>query len=236
MYRGQVAAVVVYGRSWLCIPLQIKKALRGLRVEVTHRGQMRRKYRIAGLTKDSARELRFQLSTGETKTVRDYFRETYKLQLRYDFLRCLQVGTEQKPNYLPIEVCNIVPGQRYQKKLDDGQVSKMMSIACQHPAGRETSIRKSVLENKYNSAKRANEFGIEVDSNPTSVQARVLPAPKLRYHGCASLYPENGAWNMRGKKVVNGAKVGIWACVNFCNELTEDQVRIFCGKLSEMSS
>uniref|UniRef100_A0A453E8D9 Piwi domain-containing protein n=1 Tax=Aegilops tauschii subsp. strangulata TaxID=200361 RepID=A0A453E8D9_AEGTS len=131
---------------------------------------------------------------------------------------------------------NIVPGQRYQKKLDDGQVSKMMSIACQHPAGRETSIRKSVLENKYNSAKRANEFGIEVDSNPTSVQARVLPAPKLRYHGCASLYPENGAWNMRGKKVVNGAKVGIWACVNFCNELTEDQVRIFCGKLSEMSS
>nr|CDM81779.1 unnamed protein product [Triticum aestivum] len=232
----KVSAVVVYGRSWLCISLQIKKALRGLRVEVTHRGQMRRKYRIAGLTKDSARELRFQLSTGETKTVRDYFRETYKLQLRYDFLRCLQVGTEQKPNYLPIEVCNIVPGQRYQKKLDDGQVSKMMSIACQHPAGRETSIRKSVLENKYNSAKRANEFGIEVDSNPTSVQARVLPAPMLRYHGTASCHPENGAWNMRGKKVVNGAKVGIWACVNFCNELTEDQVRIFCGKLSVMSS
>ena len=94
-----------YDRSWFHVPLQIKKALRGLRVEVTHRGQMRRKYRIAGLTKDSARELRFQLSTGESKTVRDYFRETYKLQLRYDFLRCLQVGTEQKPNYLPIEVC-----------------------------------------------------------------------------------------------------------------------------------
>ncbi|CDJ26672.1 unnamed protein product [Triticum aestivum] len=216
--------------------VKIKKALRGLRVEVTHRGQMRRKYRIAGLTKDSARELRFQLSTGESKTVRDYFRETYKLQLRYDFLRCLQVGTEQKPNYLPIEVCNIVPGQRYQKKLDDSQVSKMMAIACQSPAGRETSIRKSVLENKYNSAKRANEFGIEVDSNPTSVRARVLPAPKLRYHGTESCFPENGAWNMRGKKVINGAKVGIWACVNFCNELPEDEVRIFCHKLSEMSS
>lgn len=105
MYRGQVAAVVVYGRSWFFVLLQIKKALRGLRVEVTHRGEMRRKYRIAGLTKDSARDTRFQLSTGETKSVRDYFREIYKLQLRYDFLRCLQVGTEQKPNYLPIEVC-----------------------------------------------------------------------------------------------------------------------------------
>lgn len=216
--------------------VKIKKALRGLRVEVTHRGEMRRKYRIAGLTKDSARDTRFQLSTGETKSVRDYFREIYKLQLRYDFLRCLQVGTEQKPNYLPIEVCNIVPGQQYQKKLDESQVSKMMGIACQGPAGRETSIRKSVLENKYNSAKRANEFGIEVDNNPTSVQARILPAPTLRYHGSESCYPENGAWNMRGKKVVDGAKIGIWACVNFCHDLSQDQVRNFCNGLGEWST
>ena len=45
---------------------------------------------------------------------------------------------------IALQVCNIVPGQRYQKKLDDGQVSKMMSIACQHPAGREPSIRKGI--------------------------------------------------------------------------------------------
>ncbi|VAH72133.1 unnamed protein product [Triticum turgidum subsp. durum] len=93
------------GRLWFHVPLQIKKALKGLRVEVSHRGQVRRKYRINGLTKQSSRDLRFKLSTGETKTVRDYFRETCKLQLSYDFLPRLQVGTEQKPNYLPMEVC-----------------------------------------------------------------------------------------------------------------------------------
>ncbi|XBI95178.1 hypothetical protein VPH35_031695 [Triticum aestivum] len=93
------------GRSWFHVPLQIKKALKGLRVEVSHRGEVRRKYRINGLTKQSSRDLRFKLSTVETKTVRDYFRETCKLQLSYDFLPCLQVRTEQKPNYLPMEVC-----------------------------------------------------------------------------------------------------------------------------------
>jgi hypothetical protein len=36
---------------------QIKKALRGVRVEVTHRGNMRRKYRISGLTSQATREL-----------------------------------------------------------------------------------------------------------------------------------------------------------------------------------
>jgi len=40
--------------------LQIKKALRGVKVEVTHRGNMRRKYRISGLTSQTTRELTYE--------------------------------------------------------------------------------------------------------------------------------------------------------------------------------
>lgn len=39
--------------------LQIKKALRGVKVEVTHRGNMRRKYRITGLTSQTTRDLMY---------------------------------------------------------------------------------------------------------------------------------------------------------------------------------
>uniref|UniRef100_A0ACD5UZF2 Uncharacterized protein n=1 Tax=Avena sativa TaxID=4498 RepID=A0ACD5UZF2_AVESA len=216
--------------------VKIKKALRGVRVEVTHRGDVRRKYRISGLTKQSPRDLRFESSTGESKTVMDYFRETYKLQLRYDFLPCLQVGTEQRPNYLPIEVCNIVLGQRYQKKLDDTQVANMMEITCKRPDEREAFICKTVQNNNYNSAKRANEFGIEVDYNPTSVQARILPAPVLKYYGSGSdkCVPNNGAWNMIGKKVVNGTRVVNWLCVNLCHNLSPEDAHKFCVNLSNM--
>ncbi|XP_024310310.1 protein argonaute 18 isoform X1 [Brachypodium distachyon] len=215
---------------------KIKKALKGVRVEVTHRGDVRRKYCISGLA-GTARDLRFQSSTGVSKTVMDYFRETYKLQLRYDFLPCLDVGTTQKPNYLPMEVCNIVPGQRYQKKLDENQVSNMMQITCQQPLQREGFIRQTVRCNNYNNTKRANEFGIEVDYEPTSVQARVLPAPMLKYHPSGSdnmCNPSNGAWNMRGKKVVDGARVVNWLCINFCVDLPEADVRRFCNGLSNM--
>uniref|UniRef100_A0ACD5UMP7 Uncharacterized protein n=1 Tax=Avena sativa TaxID=4498 RepID=A0ACD5UMP7_AVESA len=160
----------------------------------------------------------------------------YKLQLRYDFLPCLQVGTEQRPNYLPIEVCNIVLGQRYQKKLDDTQVANMMAITCKRPDEREAFICKTVQNNNYNSAKRANEFGIEVDYNPTSVQARILPAPVLKYYGSGSdkCVPNNGAWNMIGKKVVNGARVVNWLCVNLCHNLSLEDAHKFCLNLSNM--
>jgi eukaryotic translation initiation factor 2C len=41
---------------------KIKKALRGLKVEVTHRGSMRRKYRITDITKQAIEELQYASS------------------------------------------------------------------------------------------------------------------------------------------------------------------------------
>lgn len=52
--------------------------------------------------------LRFPLQqeNGQTIecTVAQYFKEKYKLILRYPHLPCLQVGQEQKHTYLPLEV------------------------------------------------------------------------------------------------------------------------------------
>lgn len=52
--------------------------------------------------------LRFPLQqeNGQTIecTVAQYFKDKYKLMLRYPHLPCLQVGQEQKHTYLPLEV------------------------------------------------------------------------------------------------------------------------------------
>lgn len=40
---------------------KVKKALRGVKVEVTHRGNVRRKYRISGLTSRPTRELMYDV-------------------------------------------------------------------------------------------------------------------------------------------------------------------------------
>ena len=59
---------------------------------------------------------------------------------RYPHLPCLQVGQEQKHTYLPIEVCNLVAGQRCIKKLTDKQTSMMIRTTAKSAPQREQEI------------------------------------------------------------------------------------------------
>ncbi|KAI3750767.1 hypothetical protein L2E82_21571 [Cichorium intybus] len=82
----------------------IKKALRGVKVEVTHRGNMRRKYCIYGLTSQATRELNFPVDDrGRMNSVVEYFSETYEFSIQHIQWPCLQVGNTNRPNYLPME-------------------------------------------------------------------------------------------------------------------------------------
>jgi hypothetical protein len=45
---------------------------------------------------------------GTVKTVVQYFLETYGFSIQHTTLPCLQVGNQQRPNYLPMEVSDLV--------------------------------------------------------------------------------------------------------------------------------
>uniref|UniRef100_J3MKR5 Piwi domain-containing protein n=2 Tax=Oryza brachyantha TaxID=4533 RepID=J3MKR5_ORYBR len=215
------------------------RTLKGVRIEVTHRGKIRKTYRVSSLTTLSASQLTFKSSTGDDTTVKKYFKEKYGLELSYGHLPCLQVGTDQKPNYLPMEVCKIIPGQRYQKKLNQRQVTQLIASIDKFAHEREMSIRQAVENNQYSSTERAKEFGIEVDSYPTTVNARLLKAPMLKYKNEVGAEvdcePNNGQWNMSDKKVFNGASVETWACISFCNGSMDPVITNFCNALIQTS-
>ena len=59
---------------------------------------------------------------------------------RYPHLPCLQVGQEQKHTYLPMEVCNLVAGQRCIKRLTDQQTAKMIRATAKRAPDRENEI------------------------------------------------------------------------------------------------
>jgi eukaryotic translation initiation factor 2C len=46
----------------------------------------------------------------------------------------VNVGTKDKPCYLPPELCNVLEGQVVKKKLHERQTKKMMDCACKPPA------------------------------------------------------------------------------------------------------
>ncbi|KAL2555325.1 Protein argonaute 1 [Forsythia ovata] len=218
--------------------VKIKKALRGVKVEVTHRGNMRRKYRISGLTSQATRELIFSVDeSGTMKSVVEYFRETYGYVIQYTQLPCLQVGNPQRPNYLPMEVCKIVEGQRYSKRLNKKQITALLKVACQRPNEREHDILQTVHHNAYSDDPYAKEFGIKISPKLAHVEARILPAPLLKYHDSSrdrDCLPQVGQWNMMNRRMVNGGTVNSWICINFAHNVQDSVARSFCHDLAQM--
>ncbi|XP_022997812.1 protein argonaute 1-like [Cucurbita maxima] len=218
--------------------VKIKKALRGVKVEVTHRGNMRRKYRISGLTSQATRELTFPVDErGTMKSVVEYFYETYGFVIQHTQWPCLQVGNQQRPNYLPMEVCKIVEGQRYSKRLNERQITALLKVTCQRPHDREADIMQTVRHNAYHNDPYAKEFGIKISEKLASVEARILPPPWLKYHDTGrekNCLPQVGQWNMMNKKMFNGGTVNNWMCVNFSRSVQESVTSRFCYELAQM--
>uniref|UniRef100_A0A0E0HXM8 Uncharacterized protein n=1 Tax=Oryza nivara TaxID=4536 RepID=A0A0E0HXM8_ORYNI len=211
--------------------LKVKKALRGVRVETTHQGKSS-KYKITTITSEPLSQLNFSMD-GTTQTVIQYFSQRYKYRLQYTSWPCLQSGNPSNPIYLPMEVCTIVEGQRYSKKLNDKQVTGLLRATCQPPQKRGQKIIEMVQHNNYPADKVVSDFRINISNQMATMPARVLPAPTLRYHDSGkekTCNPRVGQWNMINKKMVGGAVVQKWTCVNF-SRMHIDAVHRLCGEL-----
>ncbi|OEL21917.1 Protein argonaute 1 [Dichanthelium oligosanthes] len=139
---------------------------------------------------------------GTMKSVVQYFQETYGFAIQHTYLPCLQVGNQQRPNYLPMEIFHF--------------------SALSYLGGQ------MVKHNAYEKDDYAQEFGIKISDRLASVEARILPAPRLKYNETGrekDCLPRVGQWNMMNKKMVNGGKVRSWICVNFARNVQESVVR-----------
>ncbi|KAH9674546.1 protein argonaute MEL1 [Citrus sinensis] len=190
--------------------IKLKKALRGVKVEVAH-GESKR-YRVSGITSQPTKKLNFLVEDKREKLVIEYFQERYNISLRYASWPALQSGNEPKPIYLPMELCKIVEGQKYSKKLNDRQVTALLREACRRPREREESIRRIAENNNYENDKLAKEFGVHVKKELVCIDAHVLPPPVKMY---------------------NGAKVNCWTCLNF-SSLSTQIASGFCHDLVSM--
>ncbi|KAG8588443.1 hypothetical protein GDO81_005978, partial [Engystomops pustulosus] len=184
-----------------------------------------------------------QLENGQAMecTVAQYFKQKYSLQLKYPHLPCLQVGQEQKHTYLPLEVCNIVAGQRCIKKLTDNQTSTMIKATARSAPDRQEEISRLVKSNSMVGGPDPylKEFGIVVHNEMTELTGRVLPAPMLQYGGRNKTVatPNQGVWDMRGKQFYAGIEIKVWAVACFApqKQCREDLLKSFTDQLRKIS-
>ncbi|CAN4080330.1 unnamed protein product [Withania somnifera] len=200
-------------------------ALVGLKVRVTHR-RASQKFLIKQLTGRKTRDLTFPLDDPEGKGpqrevfVVDYFRDKYQREIRYKDLPSLDIGKGDRKNYVPMEFCVLVEGQRYPKEhLDRETALFLKNISLARPLERKQTICEMVRARDGPCGAITRNFEIGVDTNMTRVSGRILPAPDLKIGGQSRL-PVNDKcqWNLVGKSVVDGKALQRWALIDFSSQ------------------
>lgn len=194
---------------------QASRALRGVKVNVTHRETIR-KYRINKLSDQSAAELTFENEAKERVSVADYFKKNFG-GLRFPDLPCVHVGAPSGNTYFPIEVCKIFQGQKLPKKVNDRQVASMIKMTCAKPHVRQQKIASALKDANFARDANVRSFNLEVDDRMMEVEARELPAPEIQYANSVER-PRDGSWNMRNKSFYYGRSIYSWAVISFCDE------------------
>ncbi|KAF9950945.1 eukaryotic translation initiation factor 2C, 2 [Mortierella alpina] len=196
---------------------KLEKSLRGLLIKVTHRSEVKRRFKIVKLTPTPANKTMFMKEDSQTD-VATYFHETYGRKLAYPFMPCVVTGRDV---FLPMEICFVIPGQRHLKKLNEKQTADMIKFTCQPPHVRANKIKDGLKILSYQDNEYLQDFGVKVATEMAMVNARVLPTPNISYHPSsrmANFVPRDGAWNLKDKKVATGATLGSWGVVVFAQE------------------
>ncbi|PIA37831.1 hypothetical protein AQUCO_03000400v1 [Aquilegia coerulea] len=206
----------------------IENALNGLKVTVTHR-KTTQQYRIGGLTRQTTKDIRFVLedcadssrSTGVG--LLEYFRDKYKKEIKYKYLPCLDFSKNKKINYVPMEFCELVEGQRYPKeKLERNAAQTLKSECLAEPKKRMQVICDIVKERDGPcGGDTAENFEISVKTEMTEVVGRVITPPDLKLgdaNGRSARFTPNNKyecqWSLANRSVLEGKQVERWAVLN----------------------
>ncbi|KZT55686.1 Piwi-domain-containing protein [Calocera cornea HHB12733] len=153
---------------------------------------------------ESARNATFKQRGGEKTTVFEYMRDTYNYQLQYPDMCLVELASGAK---LPIEICDVVPGQLWKRQTPPNQIRSILEFSTQKPSARLRAIQNSMSILEYGQSKYLAAFNMRVTEQPINVTGRVLNPPGLMYGNSATIQPKDGAWNMKGKRFFRAANV-----------------------------
>ncbi|KAG6832694.1 hypothetical protein H0H92_012266 [Tricholoma furcatifolium] len=174
-------------------------------------------------------------------TVEEYFKATYNITVRYPHVIGVRLTPKNADNpvVVPAELCTVLPGQLYRRKIPDHLTRDMVEFATVHPAER---LRQIVSGNMgvespvqgYPNSEYLVEAGVVIEKKPISVKGKILDTPVLHYGEGRSVRPRDGAWNLRGVKLQSPLALETWGVINFCPiSLSPGQVEHYMKYLSD---
>ncbi|KAL0063895.1 hypothetical protein AAF712_009177 [Marasmius tenuissimus] len=154
-----------------------------------------------GLSSQSANRLRSYRPDVGSITVADFYRRFRNRVLEFPDILCTEVGNGSTKGYIPLELCEMLPGQLARKQLPAEKIPQLVKFATQKPDRRLRSITNGVNVLQLGQSDYIKQFGmkIHVENGPLTVRARVLKPPTLRYGSKSrepTIAPSEGVWNM----------------------------------------
>lgn len=213
---------------------RLKRELKGRRVETRH-GPFKRKYPITDFTKTDSRRLMFNLGDVEI-SVEKYIYQRYGIQLQYPRLFCVQLGKAIKKIFLPLELCFLLPAQRYMKKLGDREVSEMIRFTAKPAADRKRVIESLIDQADFKADPYARKFEIEVNNRMVEINGRVLKPLPLKYNGATEVQPRDGRWDLKSKQFIESGQLCNWIVMTFGLRKNDRDVDQFISSFTRFSS
>ncbi|PYI17866.1 Piwi-domain-containing protein [Aspergillus violaceofuscus CBS 115571] len=173
---------------------------------------------------------------GRYISVAAFFDEHHNIRNLDARMPVVNVGSRENPSYLPVEVCNVEPGQQAKTKLSPFQTRQMLEFAVHPPPFNAQSIVNNgtrILGLGAAPNATLKEFGIQADPRLITVPGRILDAPQIFYRDANNkekqIPPSGGSWNMRSIRFSIGSTLGSWAWVFLDSNPTRAPTREVLG-------
>ena len=147
-------------------------------------------------------DVQFRNNQGNWITVFDHFRTTYNITIGNTRAPVINIGSKENPSYVPAELCKVMDGQDYRLKLDGEQTSAMLKFAVNQPWFNFTYIEHRAPPVLGLNSALLRDAGINIQAKMITVQARILPPPRVSYALGKFAQVREGGWNMGDLKVI----------------------------------
>lgn len=162
-------------------------------------------------------------------TVEEYFLQRYSIRLRFPTLQLINVGTKRAPSWVPMELCQVAPGQRV-TNMHDIDTAEILRRCCKKPVERKREIESCLYEQGFQNDPYCIDFGISVSKSMERVVGRVLQPPNLAARNRHVVVPQNGGWNLSREQLYRPGRIGAW-CIISLSSLPPRALDEFAHKL-----
>ncbi|KAI9720458.1 MAG: hypothetical protein M1812_002964 [Candelaria pacifica] len=204
----------------------LSRFLKGVRVQVSHlksKAGSPRVKTIFGLALQphlgaNAQKVKFFWDkVAANVTIEQYFKQHWNRKLERAIAPVINVGNTEHPNFMPPELCTVVPGQVAKKMLSGSQQQAIIRVACRPPVANANSITGEGattvgLGPNFNDGPTL--FGMQIRPEMVVVPGRILMAPQVRYGGGKSVNARNGSWNLTNQTFSAARQISNWSFVH----------------------